>query len=73
MTGYRHVCNGQCGERIDRLSDLVVQLKAELKAEKERNAVLEGEVKYQRHKGLAHNFREDANWDSRPREELWEL
>ena len=72
MTEYRHVCNGQCGERIDRLSDLVVQLKAELKAEKERNAVLEGEVEYQRHKWLAYNFREDANWDGGFRAEISE-
>lgn len=82
---YKTKCNGHCASRIDAQAETIHKLREEsrkktealIKASKQI-AQLQGEKReltaaLNKANRPMYNPREDANWDSRPREESWEL
>ena len=82
---YKTKCNGHCTSRIDAQAETIHKLREE--SRKKTEALIKASkqiAQLQREKRdltdalnkvsrPMYNPREDANWDSRPREESWEL
>ena len=80
---YQTKCNGHCTSRIDAQAETIHKLREE--SRKKTEALIKASkdiVKLQAEKRDLTDAlnrvsrpvgREDANWDSRPREESWEL